>query len=170
MLAATWQINHGAITLSRTRTTRRSASPSDRSGLDNPAKHRRDACRPLEFLERKQRARDPLPRRLKSWPVSNRLRSASRVWRVSSIARHRLKLGERHGLAAASLLGGSLNPMAHHKRKWPRHRRSGCLLWRPQKLAANRRAARLRADNSWCRHEQVTYVDPPHDSYGGCGP
>ena len=32
--------------------------------------------------------------------------------------------------------------MAHHKRRRPKHRRSGCLLCKPQKLTANAKADR----------------------------
>ena len=35
--------------------------------------------------------------------------------------------------------------MAHHKRRRPKHRRSGCLLCKPQKLTANAKAARRRS-------------------------
>jgi hypothetical protein len=34
--------------------------------------------------------------------------------------------------------------MAHHKRNRAKHRRSGCLLCKPQKLTANVKAARRR--------------------------
>jgi len=35
--------------------------------------------------------------------------------------------------------------MARHKRKRPKHRRSGCLLCKPHKLTANAKAARRRS-------------------------
>jgi hypothetical protein len=45
--------------------------------------------------------------------------------------------------------------MAHHKRKRPKHRRSGCLLCKPHKLTANGKAERQRSNRSWADHEQA---------------
>ena len=42
--------------------------------------------------------------------------------------------------------------MAHHKRRRPKHRRSGCLLCKPHKLTANVKAARRRV-----RQESLDY-------------
>jgi len=43
--------------------------------------------------------------------------------------------------------------VAHHKRKRPKHRRSGCLLCKPQKLTANGKAARRRSRRESLNHE-----------------
>ena len=43
--------------------------------------------------------------------------------------------------------------MAHHKRRRPKHRRAGCLLCKPSKLTANKKAERARAARAWRRHE-----------------
>lgn len=45
--------------------------------------------------------------------------------------------------------------MAHHRRKRPKHRRSGCLLCKPHKLPAKAKAERRKARDDWIRHEQV---------------
>lgn len=45
--------------------------------------------------------------------------------------------------------------MAHHKRKRPKHRRSGCLLCKPQKLTANAKAARNRSRQESFDHERA---------------
>jgi hypothetical protein len=45
--------------------------------------------------------------------------------------------------------------MAHHKRKRAKHRRSGCLLCKPQKLTANAKAERREAERAWRRHERL---------------
>jgi len=45
--------------------------------------------------------------------------------------------------------------MAHHKRKRPKHRRSGCLLCKPHKLTANVKADRRKNRRGWLLHEQV---------------
>lgn len=45
--------------------------------------------------------------------------------------------------------------MAHHKRKRPKHRRSGCLLCKPQKLTANAKAARRRSRQESLAHERA---------------
>ena len=43
--------------------------------------------------------------------------------------------------------------MANHKRKRPKHRRAGCLLCKPCKLTANKKAERARARRDWQRQE-----------------
>lgn len=43
--------------------------------------------------------------------------------------------------------------MAHPKRKRPKHRRAGCLLWKPSKLNANKAADRMQARREWRRRE-----------------
>jgi hypothetical protein len=48
--------------------------------------------------------------------------------------------------------------MPHHKRKRPKHRRSGCLLCKPQKLLANAKAERRRDQRVWIKHEQVADI------------
>jgi hypothetical protein len=48
---------------------------------------------------------------------------------------------------------GSLQSMAHHKRKRPKHRRAGCLLCKPQKLTANAKADRRREMRTALKHE-----------------
>ena len=45
--------------------------------------------------------------------------------------------------------------MANHKRRRPKHRRAGCLLCKPQKLPANKKADRRRAERAW-RRDQTT--------------
>lgn len=45
--------------------------------------------------------------------------------------------------------------MANHKRKRPKHRRSGCLLCKPHKLNANVTAERRAAKRAWQRFEQA---------------
>lgn len=47
--------------------------------------------------------------------------------------------------------------MAHHKRKRPKHRRSGCLLCKPQKLPAAVKAERAKADRSWRTLERAAW-------------
>lgn len=44
--------------------------------------------------------------------------------------------------------------MAHHKRKRPKQGRAGCLLCKPQKLTANKKAARAASAKVWRRLEQ----------------
>lgn len=44
--------------------------------------------------------------------------------------------------------------MANHKRKRPKARRSGCLLCKPQKLNANKTAARMRNRRLWANEDQ----------------
>lgn len=48
-------------------------------------------------------------------------------------------------------------PVAHHKRRRPKHRRSGCLLCKPHKLTANVKAQRARDTRHAIRHEQRAY-------------
>lgn len=57
-------------------------------------------------------------------------------------------------LTAANRLSGWA-PVAHHKRKRPKHRRSGCLLCKPQKLTASVKAERRRSQRDWVRHENA---------------
>jgi len=45
--------------------------------------------------------------------------------------------------------------MAHHKRKRPKHRRSGCLLCKPQKLTTNAKAERRRLRKESLAHERA---------------
>jgi hypothetical protein len=45
--------------------------------------------------------------------------------------------------------------VAHHKRKRPKHRRSGCLLCKPQKLTANAKAERRRSEQMSLQHERT---------------
>jgi hypothetical protein len=45
--------------------------------------------------------------------------------------------------------------MAHHKRKRPKHRRSGCLLCKPHKLTANAKATRRRERRASVDHEMA---------------
>jgi hypothetical protein len=45
--------------------------------------------------------------------------------------------------------------MAHHKRRRPKHRRSGCLLCKPHKLTANAKANRQHGNRDWVRHEEA---------------
>jgi hypothetical protein len=45
--------------------------------------------------------------------------------------------------------------MAHHKRKRPKHRRSGCLLCKPNKLTAAVKAERRKDHRRWLSHEQA---------------
>jgi len=53
----------------------------------------------------------------------------------------------------------AFHSMANHKRKRPKHRRSGCLLCKPEKLTANVKAERRRDQRSWIRHERVALQD-----------
>lgn len=39
----------------------------------------------------------------------------------------------------------------HHKRKRPKHRRSGCLLCKPSKLNAHKTSDRMKARRLWQR-------------------
>jgi hypothetical protein len=48
-------------------------------------------------------------------------------------------------------------PVAHHKRKRPKHRRSGCLLCKPQKLTAKAKAERQRSRRQWVRLEKTAW-------------
>jgi hypothetical protein len=48
-------------------------------------------------------------------------------------------------------------PMAHHKRKRPKHRRNGCLLCKPHKLTANVKAKRRRDRSRWTDHENSAW-------------
>jgi len=45
--------------------------------------------------------------------------------------------------------------VAHHKRKRPKHRRSGCLLCKPNKLTAAVKAERRENRRHWVSHEQA---------------
>jgi hypothetical protein len=45
--------------------------------------------------------------------------------------------------------------MAHHKRRRPKHRRSGCLLCKPQKLTANAKGERRRSREASLEHERA---------------
>jgi hypothetical protein len=45
--------------------------------------------------------------------------------------------------------------MANHKRRRPKHRRSGCLLCKPHKLTANAKARRRRDRSAWVHHERA---------------
>lgn len=56
---------------------------------------------------------------------------------------------------------GTCDPlaMANHKRKRPKHRRSGCLLCKPQKLTANVKAQRRRDNRSWVQAERIASLD-----------
>jgi len=45
--------------------------------------------------------------------------------------------------------------MAHHKRKRPKRRRSGCLLCKPNKLTAAVKAERRKNSCRWLSHEQA---------------
>ena len=45
--------------------------------------------------------------------------------------------------------------MAHHKRKRPKDRRSGCLLCKPQKLTANAKAERHRSRQESFEYERA---------------
>ncbi len=45
--------------------------------------------------------------------------------------------------------------MANHKRRRPKHRRAGCLLCKPSKLTANKKADRASARRDWRRHEEA---------------
>jgi hypothetical protein len=49
--------------------------------------------------------------------------------------------------------------MANHKRKRPKHRRSGCLLCKPQKLTANVKAQRREAARTWTLHERAAWSE-----------
>jgi len=48
-----------------------------------------------------------------------------------------------------------LGTMAHHKRKRPKHRRSGCLLCKPHKLATNAKGERRRSRQASLEHERA---------------
>lgn|GEM_PF-3350709 len=54
---------------------------------------------------------------------------------------------------------GSLGLMAHHKRKRPKHRRSGCLLCKPHKLTANVKAERRKTTRTWASHERAAWSE-----------
>jgi len=43
--------------------------------------------------------------------------------------------------------------MANHKRGRPKHRRAGCLLCKPHKRTANKKAQRSRDRREWRRRE-----------------
>jgi hypothetical protein len=45
--------------------------------------------------------------------------------------------------------------MAHHKRKRPKHRRSGCLLCKPHKLTTNAKGERRRSRQASLEHERA---------------
>ena len=46
--------------------------------------------------------------------------------------------------------------MANHKRKRPKHRRSGCLLCKPhKKLTAKAKAERRRSNRGWAKREGI---------------
>jgi len=47
--------------------------------------------------------------------------------------------------------------MAHHKRNRPKHRRSGFLLCKPQKLTATVKADRAKARRSWRVLERASW-------------
>lgn len=47
--------------------------------------------------------------------------------------------------------------MAHHKRRRPKHRRSGCLLCKPHKLTANVKAARKKDLRKSVDHEMAAW-------------
>lgn len=49
--------------------------------------------------------------------------------------------------------------MAHHKRKRPKQRRSGCLLCKPQKLTANVKAERRKTTRAWTSHERAAWSE-----------
>jgi hypothetical protein len=44
--------------------------------------------------------------------------------------------------------------VAHHKRRRPKHRRAGCLLCKPSKLTANKKADRARERRQWSKRER----------------
>lgn len=46
--------------------------------------------------------------------------------------------------------------MAHHKRKRPKHQRAGCLLCKPHKLTASKKADRARESRRWTAHEDAS--------------
>lgn len=50
-------------------------------------------------------------------------------------------------------------PVAHHKRKRPKHRRGGCLLCKPQKLTANAKEERRRSEQMSLQHERTADQD-----------
>jgi hypothetical protein len=50
-------------------------------------------------------------------------------------------------------------PVAHHKRKRPKHRRGGCLLCKPQKLTANAKGERRRAEQMSLQQERTADQD-----------
>jgi hypothetical protein len=45
--------------------------------------------------------------------------------------------------------------VANHKRRRPKHRRAGCLLCKPSKLTANKKADRAKARRDWQRYEEA---------------
>jgi hypothetical protein len=45
--------------------------------------------------------------------------------------------------------------MAHHKRRRPKHRRSGCLLCKPYKLTTNAKGERRRSRQESLEHERA---------------
>jgi hypothetical protein len=45
----------------------------------------------------------------------------------------------------------------NHKRRRPKHRRSGCLLCKPQKLTANGKAERRKGNADALRMERLAY-------------
>lgn len=45
--------------------------------------------------------------------------------------------------------------MANHKRRRPKQRRAGCLLCKPSKLPALKKADRAKARRAWQRHEDA---------------
>ena len=45
----------------------------------------------------------------------------------------------------------------NHKRRRPKHRRSGCLLCKPHKLAANVKADRAKGRRAAMRHETAAW-------------
>ncbi|HEU5252666.1 MAG TPA: hypothetical protein VFU16_04970 [Solirubrobacterales bacterium] len=49
--------------------------------------------------------------------------------------------------------------MAHHKRKRPKHRRSGCLLCKPQKLTPSAKGERRRLEQMSLQHERTADQD-----------
>jgi hypothetical protein len=50
--------------------------------------------------------------------------------------------------------------MAHHKRKRPKHRRSGCLLCKPHKLTAKVKAERRKSFGTALTHERLAEQAP----------
>jgi hypothetical protein len=45
--------------------------------------------------------------------------------------------------------------VANHKRRRPKHHRAGCLLCKPNKLTANKKAGRTSARREWRRREEA---------------